>query len=104
MNIYHITYAPIVRTINLHFWGCNLKCRACLLKKELHDCHLAETRDGIFNRIKKRPQIPERFLDLGEVPISILVTCLRQTHTAHISQKNSSKEVSYVQEGAALEV
>lgn len=67
MNIYHITYAPMVKTIHLHFWGCNLKCRACLLKKELYDCHLTETKDGIFNETKKSPQIPERFLDLEEV-------------------------------------
>lgn len=67
MNVYHITYAPMVKTVHLHFWGCNLICRACLLKKEIYDCHLAETRDGIFKGIKKRPQIPERFLDLAEV-------------------------------------
>ena len=67
MNVYHITYAPMVRTIYLHFWGCNLSCRACLLKKELYDCHLAETRDSIFNRTEKRPRMPESFLDLPEV-------------------------------------
>jgi len=67
MNVYHITYAPTVGTVHLHFWGCNLSCRACLLKKEMYDCHLEETRDGIFNDVKKSPQIPERFLDLEEV-------------------------------------
>ena len=67
MNIYHITYAPTVKTAHLHFWNCNLSCRACLLKKEIYDYHLAETRDAIFNGTKKSPQIPERFLDLEEV-------------------------------------
>lgn len=67
MNIYHITYAPMVKTVHLHFWGCNLNCRACLLKKEIYDCHLAETRDSIFNGTEKSPQIPKRFLDLEEV-------------------------------------
>ncbi|MFQ6122052.1 MAG: radical SAM protein [Dehalococcoidales bacterium] len=67
MNIYHITYAPTVKTIHLHFWGCNLNCQACLLKKEIYDCHLAETRDSIFNGTSKSPQTPERFLDLAEV-------------------------------------
>jgi len=33
----------------------------------MYDCHLEETRDGIFNDVKKSPQIPERFLDLEEV-------------------------------------
>ena len=67
MNVYHITYAPMVGTVHLHFWGCNLSCRACLLRKEMYDCHLAETRDGIFNNAKKSPQSPKRFLDLEEV-------------------------------------
>ena len=67
MNVYHITYAPKVGTVHLHFWGCNLNCRACLLKKEIYDCHLAETRDGIFNQTKKSPQMPEHFLEMEEV-------------------------------------
>ncbi len=71
MNIYHITYTPAVRTIHLHFWGCNLNCRACLLKKEIYDCHLAETREGIFKEAKESPQVPTRFLDL-EAVIQIL--------------------------------
>jgi pyruvate formate lyase activating enzyme len=71
MNIYHITHSPRVGSAHLHFWGCNLNCRACLLKKELYDCHLAETRGGIFNQTRERPQAPERFLELEEV-MSIL--------------------------------
>ena len=67
MNIYHIAYAPTAKTIHLHFWGCNLNCRACLLKKELYDCHLVETRETIFNGTRKSPQAPDRFLDLAEV-------------------------------------
>lgn len=67
MNIYHITYAPTVKTVHLHFWGCNLSCRACLLLKEIHDCHLQETKNGIFNQERKITETPERFLDLEEV-------------------------------------
>ena len=67
MNVYHITYAPKVGTIHLHFWGCNLSCRACLLQKEIYDCHLEETRNRIFNRTSQSPQPPEHFLDLEEV-------------------------------------
>lgn len=71
MNIYHITHSQRVGIAHLHFWGCNLDCRACLLKKELYDCHLAETKDGIFNAARENPRTPERFLSLEEV-ISIL--------------------------------
>jgi len=67
MNIYHITYAPTVKTVHLHFWGCNLSCRACLLLKEIYDCHLEETRDRIFNKERKIAETPPRFLSLEEV-------------------------------------
>lgn len=67
MNIYHITYAPLVKTIHLHFWGCNLSCRACLLLKEIYDCHLEETRKGIFSKERETAETPQRFLDLEEV-------------------------------------
>ena len=67
MNIYHITHSPQVGIAHLHFWGCDLNCRACLLKKEIYDCHLAETKEGIFNPTREGPRAPERFLDLKEV-------------------------------------
>ncbi len=66
MNLYHIAYAPTVGTVDLHFWGCNFSCRACLLLKEIYDCHLEETKDGIFKE-GKVAQSPQRFLDLEEV-------------------------------------
>lgn len=67
MNIYHITYAPTVKTVHLYFWGCNLSCRACLLLKEIHDCHLEEIKNGLFNQEGKITETPESFLDLEEV-------------------------------------
>jgi len=67
MNIYHITYAPTVKTVHLHFWGCNLSCRACLRLKEIYNCHLKETREGISNKERKTAETSQRFLDLEEV-------------------------------------
>lgn len=67
MNIYHITHSPGAGIVHLHFWGCNLSCRACLLKKELYDLHLKETKVNIFNPEKKSPRAPGRFLVLDEV-------------------------------------
>ena len=67
MNIYHITYSPSPKVVCLHFWGCNLNCRACLLKKEIYDCHLKETKDAIFDPEKIAPSAPDRFLTLDEV-------------------------------------
>lgn len=67
MNIYHITYWPEPKTVCLHFWGCNLKCRACLCLKEIYDLHLAETRGTLFDPVKKVALTPARFLALAEV-------------------------------------
>ena len=67
MNIYHIAYAPAARSVHLHFWGCNLACRACLLLKEIYDCHLEETKEAIFESSREAPQSPQRFLELEEV-------------------------------------
>jgi pyruvate-formate lyase-activating enzyme len=68
MNIYHITYAPSPKNICLHFWGCNLNCRACLCRKEIYDCHLEETRETLFSQLEREaPQRPHRFLEIEEV-------------------------------------
>jgi pyruvate formate lyase activating enzyme len=67
MNVYHITYGPDTGIVQLHFWGCNLNCRACLLKREIYDCHLTETRDRIRRQQDSQEQTPEKFLDLEEV-------------------------------------
>jgi pyruvate formate lyase activating enzyme len=67
VNVYHITYGPTTKIVQLHFWGCNLNCRACLLKREIYDCHLAETKDRIHRQQSKGSQTPEKFLSLEEV-------------------------------------
>lgn len=67
MNVYHITYGPGMKTAQLHFWGCNLNCRACLLKREIYDCHLTETKDRIRQQQSKVGQTPDKFLDMEEV-------------------------------------
>lgn len=72
MNIYHITYGPAEKIVQLHFWGCNLNCRACLLKRDIYDCHLTETKDRSHQRQSKVNQTPERLLELEEV-MQILV-------------------------------
>ena len=67
MNIYHITCSPKAGIVCLHFWGCNLACRACLLKREIYDCHLTETKDRLFQRQNKSNQVPDKFLAMEEV-------------------------------------
>lgn len=67
MNVYHITYAPQRKEVYLHFWGCNLSCKACLCLKEIYDCHLEETKMRLFYQNKENPSPPTEFLSLGEV-------------------------------------
>ena len=67
MNIYHITYSPEPKTVCLHFWGCNLSCRACLCHKEIYDCHLEETKEAIFQPDKLAESAPETFLPLNQI-------------------------------------
>lgn len=65
-NVYHITYSREYGVCCLFFWGCNLRCRLCLLKKEAFDCHLPETRFRIYNPTY-RSKHPNRFLTLHQL-------------------------------------
>lgn len=67
MNVYHISYSPDTKIVDLHFWGCNLACRACLLKREIYDCHLDETRDRIRQEQNRENRVPDEFLDMEQV-------------------------------------
>jgi pyruvate-formate lyase-activating enzyme len=67
VNVYHITYGPATKIVQIHFWGCNLSCRACLLKREIYDCHLVETKDRIFQGRNEVNRTPDKFLDMEEV-------------------------------------
>jgi len=56
MNVYHITYAPKMKTANLHFDGCNFNCLGCIRKKTMYDVH-----------VKTSPPGKIRYLSLNEV-------------------------------------
>ncbi len=62
-RIYHITYSREYGVGCLFFWGCNLRCRLCLLKKEAFDCHLPENRLRIYEP-SYRSGRPARFLTM----------------------------------------
>jgi molybdenum cofactor biosynthesis enzyme MoaA len=65
-HVYHITYAKELGICFLFFWGCNLQCRICLLKKEAYDCHLPENRLRIYDP-DYRSKRPRTFLMLPEL-------------------------------------
>jgi len=57
-SLYHITWGEQYGICSLYFWGCNLRCRICLLKREVFDCHLPETRLRIYDPsfVSRRPR------------------------------------------------
>lgn len=65
-RIYHITYSRDFGICSLYFWGCNIRCRICLLKKEAFDCHLPENRLRIYEPDYRSPR-PKRFLSLKDL-------------------------------------
>ncbi|MGC9975504.1 MAG: hypothetical protein ABSC57_02120 [Syntrophales bacterium] len=65
-HVYHITYSREHGVGCLYFWGCNLTCKLCLLKKEAFDCHLPETRLRIYDPSYESGR-PSRFLTLREL-------------------------------------
>jgi pyruvate-formate lyase-activating enzyme len=65
-NVYHITHSRELEICSLFFWGCNLQCRICLLKKEAYDCHLPENRLRIYDP-DYRSKKPNTFLPLPEL-------------------------------------
>lgn len=66
-NIYHITYAPETKEVDLFFWGCNFECRGCYRKKNICSLMLEENLGVPNEEPGEYAQPPERFLSFGEV-------------------------------------
>jgi pyruvate-formate lyase-activating enzyme len=67
-RIYHISYAPDIKKAYLFFWGCNLKCRGCLCKKEINCLALEENLDVVLRDPGLAlPQSPAKLLLVNEV-------------------------------------
>jgi len=66
MNIFHITYEPTYKTLDLHFWKCNLNCRGCYKNYEIYDLGLV---DNAVEKMVTKPlaKVPERYLSYNEV-------------------------------------
>ncbi|MGZ6236066.1 MAG: radical SAM protein [Syntrophales bacterium] len=76
-NVYHITYSKQHSVGCLYFWGCNLRCKLCLLKKEAFDCHLPETRLRIYDPSYESER-PTRFLTLRKLMLLLDPLSLKQ--------------------------
>ena len=67
MKIYHITYEPTYKSVDIHFWTkCNLNCRSCYTNYEKLDFGLLD--DPIATiATKSREKAPDSFLSLEGV-------------------------------------
>lgn len=77
-KVYHITYSREFGICSLYFWGCNIRCRICLLKKEAFDCHLPENRLRIYEPDYRSPR-PKEFLSLEDLCERLSNLTLRTT-------------------------
>ncbi|MEN8614004.1 radical SAM protein [Dehalogenimonas sp. THU2] len=67
-NIYHITYTPEIKEVELFFWGCNMTCKGCLCKRTAWDFLLKETKTDLTKPpLEGMAKPPEKFLELEEV-------------------------------------
>jgi pyruvate formate lyase activating enzyme len=76
-NVYHITYSGEHSVGCLYFWGCNLRCKLCLLKKEAFDCHLPEIRLRIYDPSYESER-PTHFLTLRKLMLLLDPLSLKQ--------------------------
>lgn len=76
-KVYHVTYSREHGVCCLYFWGCNLRCKLCLLKKEAFDCHLPETRFRIYDPAYKSER-PAHFLTLQKLFVLLDPLLLKQ--------------------------
>lgn len=65
-NIYHITYTPGQKDVNVHFWGCNFYCRGCYCQRDIYSPML-NFRRFLAGDPKAKAEPPTRFLSLDEV-------------------------------------
>jgi pyruvate-formate lyase-activating enzyme len=77
-NVYHITYEPKYRVLDLHFWGCNLNCRGCYKNYDIYDLGLS---GKSINQLplNKKAEPPENFLTRDDIMEKIKGLEVKQT-------------------------
>ncbi|MEN8614761.1 radical SAM protein [Dehalogenimonas sp. THU2] len=66
-NVYNIAFAESTRQAYLHFWGCNIRCKGCILRKIPYDSMLDRNMHLYLAEPKGEAAPPNRFLDLESV-------------------------------------
>ena len=66
-NIYNIAFAESTKQAYLHFSGCNIQCKGCILKKIPFDSMLDRNMDLYLAEPKGEAAMPNRFIDFDNV-------------------------------------
>jgi pyruvate-formate lyase-activating enzyme len=66
-NVYNIAYAESTKQAYLHFWGCNIQCKGCILRKILFDSMLDRNMHLYLAEPKGETCPPKWFMDLESV-------------------------------------
>ena len=66
-RVYNIAFAESTKQAYLHFWGCNIQCKGCILKKILYDSMLDRNMNLYLAEPKGETAAPKRFMDFENV-------------------------------------
>ena len=66
-NVYNIAFAESTKQAYLHFWGCNIQCKGCILRKILYDSMLDRNMHLYLAEPKGETAPPKRFMDFESV-------------------------------------
>lgn len=66
-NVYNIAFADSTKQAYLHFWGCNIQCKGCILRKILYDSMLDRNMLLYLADPKGETIPPRRFMTFDHV-------------------------------------
>lgn len=66
-KVYNIAYAESMKQAYLHFWGCNIRCKGCILRKIPYDSMLDRNMKLYLAEPRGEAPPPSRFLDFEKV-------------------------------------
>jgi pyruvate-formate lyase-activating enzyme len=66
-NVYNIAFAESIKQAYLHFWGCNIQCKGCILRKVPYDSMLDRNASLYLAEPRGEAAAPNRFMDFENV-------------------------------------
>jgi pyruvate-formate lyase-activating enzyme len=66
-TVYNLAFAESTKQAYLHFWGCNIQCKGCILRKVLYDSMLDRNMRLFLAEPRGITVPPRRFMDFDSV-------------------------------------